>query len=114
MFYWFSALHPVLQALLATCFTWAVTALGAGLVFGFTTINRKLLDGMLGFAAGVMIAASYWSLLAPAIEMTEEMGGVASWVPALVGFLGGGAFLWTIDKLLHTCTRVLIPARPRE
>ena len=100
MFDWFSALHPVLQALLATCFTWAATALGAGFVFGFTTINRRLLDGMLGFAAGVMIAASYWSLLAPAIEMTEKMGVVPPWLPALVGFLGGGAFLWVVDKLL--------------
>jgi ZIP family zinc transporter len=92
-------LNPVLQALLATCFTWFVTALGAGLVFIFRTIQRKVLDGMLGFAAGVMIAASYWSLLAPAIEMAEESGGVA-WVPATVGFLLGGAFLWGVDKVL--------------
>ncbi len=68
---WFTGLNPVLQALIATLFTWFVTALGAGLVFFFKTINRKVLDGMLGFAAGVMIAASYWSLLAPAIEMAE-------------------------------------------
>jgi zinc transporter, ZIP family len=97
---WFGTLHPILQALLATCFTWGLTALGASLVFGFKTINRRVLDGMLGFAAGVMIAASYWSLLAPAIEMSEEMGGVPSFVPALVGFLSGGAFLWLVDKLL--------------
>ena len=97
---WFATLHPVLQALLATCFTWGVTALGASLVFGFKTINRRVLDGMLGFAAGVMIAASYWSLLAPAIEMSEAMGGVPSFVPALVGFLSGGAFLWGVDKVL--------------
>ena len=61
---WFKALTPIVQALLATCFTWFVTAAGAGLVFFFKTINRKVLDGMLGFAAGVMIAASFWSLLA--------------------------------------------------
>jgi ZIP family zinc transporter len=97
---WFATLHPVLQALLATCFTWGVTALGASLVFGFKTINRRVLDGMLGFAAGVMIAASYWSLLAPAIAMSEAMGGVPSFVPALVGFLSGGAFLWLVDKVL--------------
>ena len=92
-------LNPILLALLATLFTWAVTALGAGLVFFFKTINKKMLDGMLGFAAGVMIAASYWSLLAPAIEMTEADGGIA-WIPPLLGFLGGGAFLWIVDKIL--------------
>lgn len=96
---WFSNLDPIFQALLATCFTWGLTALGASAVFFFKTINRKVLDGMLGFAAGVMIAASYWSLLAPAIEMTEEAGGIP-WVPATVGFLLGGAFLWGVDKIL--------------
>ncbi|MFQ6615351.1 MAG: ZIP family metal transporter, partial [Fidelibacterota bacterium] len=65
-------LHPVLQALVATVFTWGLTALGAATVFGFKELNRKVLDGMLGFAAGVMIAASYWSLLAPSIELASE------------------------------------------
>ena len=96
---WFTGLNPVLQALVATLFTWAVTALGAAFVFFFKTINRKVLDGMLGFAAGVMIAASYWSLLAPAIEMAED-GNLPAWVPATVGFLLGGVFLWIIDKIL--------------
>jgi ZIP family zinc transporter len=96
---WFVELHPVIQALLATLFTWGVTALGAGLVFFFKAINRKVLDAMLGFAAGVMIAASFWSLLAPAIEMSEEMG-VPSWLPAVVGFLLGGVFLRGIDMVL--------------
>lgn len=96
---WFAALHPILQALLATLFTWGVTALGASLVFFFRGINRKVLDGMLGFAAGVMIAASYWSLLAPAIEMAEA-GPLPAWVPATIGFLAGGAFLWLADQLL--------------
>jgi zinc transporter, ZIP family len=96
---WLSTLNPIVQAALATCFTWFVTALGAAAVFFFKSINRKVLDGMLGFAAGVMIAASYWSLLAPAIEMTEEAGGIP-WVPATVGFLLGGAFLWAVDKIL--------------
>ena len=96
---WFAGLHPVLQALLATLFTWSVTALGAALVFFFKTINRKVLDAMLGFAAGVMIAASFWSLLAPAIEMSESMG-VIPWVPAVVGFLLGGIFLRSIDLVL--------------
>ena len=99
MLNWFSGLNPVVQALVATLFTWFLTALGAGLVFFFKHINRKVLDGMLGFAAGVMIAASYWSLLAPAIEMAEE-GGLPAWVPATVGFLMGGFFLWIIDKIL--------------
>jgi ZIP family zinc transporter len=96
---WFSALNPVLQALAATLFTWLVTMLGAGLVFFFKTINRKVLDAMLGFAAGVMIAASYWSLLAPAIEMSRA-APIPAWVPATTGFLIGGLFLWTIDKIL--------------
>jgi ZIP family zinc transporter len=96
---WFVGLDPIWQALLATLFTWFLTALGAAMVFFFRTINRKMLDAMLGFAAGVMIAASYWSLLAPAIEMTEEAGGIA-WIPATVGFLTGGFFLWIVDKLL--------------
>jgi ZIP family zinc transporter len=96
---WFAGLSPIVQALLATCFTWFLTALGAALVFFFKTINRQVLDGMLGFAAGVMIAASFWSLLAPAIAMSEE-SGVTAWVPATVGFLLGGAFLWCADRLL--------------
>jgi ZIP family zinc transporter len=96
---WFAGQHPVLQALLATCFTWFMTALGAALVFPVKELQRKTLDGMLGFAAGVMIAASYWSLLAPAIEMSEKLN-VPSWVPALVGFLGGAFFLRLIDKIL--------------
>ncbi len=97
---WFSGLQPVLQALVATIFTWLMTAAGAALVFFFRKINRNLLNGMLGFAAGVMIAASYWSLLAPAIEMAEAEGTVAAWIPAAVGFLAGGAFLWGIDQIL--------------
>ena len=96
---WFQTLSPVEQAFLATLFTWFVTALGAGLVFFFKTISRKAMDAMLGCAAGVMIAASYWSLLAPAITMVEEQGGIA-WLPPLIGFLSGGAFLFSVDKIL--------------
>ena len=95
----FQSFHPALQALCATLFTWLVTALGAALVFFFKSIHRRILDGMLGFAAGVMIAASFWSLLAPAIEMAEQLGMVP-WVPAVAGFLAGGMFLWFVDKLL--------------
>ncbi len=99
MIQWLQTFSPVQQALLATGFTWFVTALGAGLVFFFKTINRKVMDGMLGCAAGVMIAASYWSLLAPAIAMVEDRGGIV-WLPPLIGFLSGGAFLWVVDKIL--------------
>ena len=91
--------NALLYALTATTFTWGVTALGASGVFFFKKVNQTLLDGMLGFAAGVMIAASFWSLLAPSIKMASELGMV-SWLPAAVGFLLGGGFLWLIDKLL--------------
>jgi len=96
---WFSAQIPIVQALFGTLFTWLVTALGAGLVFFFKRLNQKALDTMLGFAAGVMIAASFWSLLAPAIEMADAEGRI-SWIPALVGFLLGGVFLRLIDRIL--------------
>jgi ZIP family zinc transporter len=96
---WLENLNPIVQALLATCFTWGVTALGASMVFFFKQVDRRLLDGMLGFAAGVMVAASYWSLLAPAIEMAEESSAPA-WAPATIGFLLGGAFLWVVDAIL--------------
>ncbi len=95
----FADLNPVTQALLATIFTWLMTAAGASFVLFFKNINKKFLDTMLGFAAGVMIAASYWSLLAPAIEMAEE-GPLPSWVPAAAGFIAGGLFLGIIDKIL--------------
>jgi len=98
---WFTNLGPVYQALAATIFTWMMTALGAGLVFFFKAINKKLFNGMLGFAAGVMIAASYWSLLAPSIELAENSNSdTPSWFPALIGFLAGGTFLLAVDKIL--------------
>ena len=96
---WFSALNPIQQAFAATTFTWFVTALGAAMVFFFKEINRNILDGMLGFAAGVMIAASFWSLLAPAIEMAEA-DGTPPWIPAVIGFMLGGGCLWVIDQIL--------------
>lgn len=96
---WFSGLHPVTQALIATLFTWGLTALGAALVFFFTTINQKVLDGMLGFAAGVMMAASCWSLLIPAIDMAQETSRFY-WFPATCGFILGAWSLWLIDKIL--------------
>lgn len=98
-----SGLSPIMQALVATLFTWFVTALGAATVFLAKGVNQKLLDAMLGFAAGVMIAASFWSLLAPAIDMAEvdaENGGFPAWVPAAIGFMLGAVFLFATDKVL--------------
>lgn len=96
---WFVSLHPVVQALLAGLFTWGVTAMGAAAVFWTRQINRKLLDAMLGFSGGVMLAASFWSLLAPAIEIAAH-GPLPVWCPPLIGFLAGGAVLWALDRLL--------------
>ena len=95
----FAGLSPIVQALLATLFTWGLTALGAALVFGTKNVPRKLLDAMLGFAAGVMIAASFWSLLAPSIELSTE-GSLPMWVPPLIGFMAGGIFLRLVDRVL--------------
>ena len=93
------SLHPVLQAFLATCFTWGMTALGAALVFLTKNFSRKVLDGLLGFAAGVMVAASFWSLLSPALEMSRNQP-YPGWLPAAVGFILGGIFLRGIDAVL--------------
>lgn len=95
----FNNLSPVFQALLATIFTWLLTGFGAATVFLTRGVNRKLLDWMLGFAAGVMIAASYWSLLAPAIKMSEG-GSLPVWIPPAVGFIMGGVVLRLVDKFL--------------
>jgi ZIP family zinc transporter len=96
---WLKGMSPILLALAATLFTWGLTALGAAMVFFFKELNKRVLNTMLGFAAGVMIAASYWSLLKPAIEMAQAGGGLP-WLPAVAGFLGGGAFLLLIDHVL--------------
>ncbi len=94
-----SQYHPVMQTLIATSFTWGMTALGAALIFFFRDIDRKMLDGMLGFAAGVMIAASFWSLLAPAIELSMDKT-IPVWIPPAAGFLLGAVFLRLIDRVL--------------
>src|SRR5690606_6775951 len=96
---YFESISPILAALYATLFTWGVTALGAAFVFFFKNMNRALLDGMLGFTGGVMIAASYWSLLAPAIEMSNGEG-VMKIVPVATGFILGAMFLFGLDKLM--------------
>lgn len=96
---YFETIDPVWAALYATLFTWLVTAMGAAFVFFFRNMNKSLLDGMLGFTGGVMVAASIWSLLIPAINMSEGEGFVKV-LPAVVGFLVGAAFLYGIDKVL--------------
>lgn len=102
-------LPPLTQALLATLFTWLLTAAGAALVFGTREVNQKLLDAMLGFAAGVMIAASFWSLLAPGIEMAGQMA-MNPWRTAALGFMAGGIFMRLIDLYLPH----LHPGMPME
>ena len=97
--------NPIIQALYAGLFTWILTACGAGLVFFFKSTNRKLLDASLGFTGGVMIAASFWSLLSPAIEYVElqnELGlsSTPGWLPPAIGFFAGALFLYFIDKLI--------------
>lgn len=96
---WYLALSPIVQALLGGLFTWGVTALGASLVFMTKEVNIKVLDAMMGFAGGVMIAASFWSLLVPSIDMAEHQGLIA-WLPAVIGFLAGGGFLRLCDAYL--------------
>ncbi|MDR2530277.1 MAG: ZIP family metal transporter [Oscillospiraceae bacterium] len=102
---WFTALHPILQGLIATSFTYLITGLGAAVVFCFKSMNRKTLDLMMGFAAGVMIAASFWSLLAPAIELSAELGGI-SWLTASLGFVLGGSFVIGTDIALTGLTAI--------
>lgn len=99
MLEYFENLNPVTQAFIATLFTWAATALGAAVVIFTKRVSQKLLDTMLGFAAGVMIAASFWSLLAPAIQMSEG-GDLPSWFPPAIGFIAGGFFLRLVDRIL--------------
>lgn len=102
---YFAAMHPIKAAFLAGLFTWCMTAVGAGLVFFFKSSNRKVLDASLGFTGGVMIAASFWSLLSPAIayvEMQNEFGinNMPSWFAPAVGFLAGALTLFGLDKII--------------
>ncbi len=101
---WFSSLPPYFQALGATLFTWAVTALGAALVFVFREVKRTVMDAMLGFAAGVMIAASFWSLLSPSIQLANAVG-LNPWLTPLVGFLLGGSLLFVGDRVFSRVQR---------
>lgn len=100
----FINLNPIIQALLATIFTWGITAIGASLVFFFKNINKTFMDAMLGFAAGVMIAASFWSLLLPSIEMANNLNMV-SWLVAFLGIMCGGFLLFIGDKVFDYCDK---------
>ncbi len=105
LYKWFVAQTAVMQALYAGLFTWGLTALGAALVFLFNSSNRKVLDTALGFTGGVMIAASFWSLLSPSIayvEMQNEMGlsSMPVWLPPAIGFFLGALFLYILDKII--------------
>ena len=95
---WFIELDHYIQAFLATIFTWFITALGACIVFFFKKVNKNIMDAMLGFAAGVMVAASFWSLLSPAIDMANSLN-MCAWVVILIGFIGGGLLLFLGDKI---------------
>ena len=95
----FESTPPILGALYATLFTWGLTAFGASFVFLFKTMNRSVLDGMLGFTGGVMVAASFWSLLAPGIDMSPGTGFIKV-IPAAVGFTFGALFIFGLDKVL--------------
>ncbi len=96
----FFQIGPIWSALLATTFTWLLTALGASLVFFFKDMDRSVLDPMLGFTGGVMVAASFWSLLNPAIEISEKLYPGLSWMPAAVGFLLGALFIFMLDRVM--------------
>lgn len=96
---WFEDLNPIFQALIAGIFTWGVTALGALVVCFFKEVNKKILDTILGFSAGVMIAAAFWSLLSPSIDLSIELGYIA-WVLPAIGFIIGGFFVLISDKFL--------------
>ena len=103
--FWFINQNPIIQALFAGLFTWFITAIGSGLVFFFNSSHRKALDISLGFTGGVMIAASFWSLLAPSIEyveMQKELGltNMPSWLAPTIGFFLGALFLFGLDKII--------------
>ena len=99
-------LDYVTQALIATIFTWSITAIGAALVYFFKTINKNIMDGMLGFAAGVMIAASFFSLIAPAIDMANSLN-LIPWLITFLGFFSGGVLLFIGDKIYDKKTSKL-------
>ena len=98
------SLNPIFQALLATLFTYSITALGASIVFFFKKVNKTFMDGTLGFAAGIMIAASFFSLLLPAINMCEQLN-IKEWIVLLCGFIGGGLLIFVGDKVYNSFSK---------
>lgn len=94
----FSELSPIIQALIATLFTWSITTLGASIVFFFKEVRKGIMDALLGFSAGVMISASFWSLLSPSIEMASNLK-MTPWLVAFIGFMSGGLLLFISDKV---------------
>lgn len=106
-----SNINPIILALLATLFTFSITALGAALVYFFKKVNKTVMDAMLGFAAGVMIAASFWSLLSPAIEMANTLN-MTSWLITTIGFLSGGILLFIGDKIFNILDKKLTKKEP--
>lgn len=100
MINYFNGLSPILQAFIATLFTYSVTGCGAAIVFFFKKVNKNVMDAMLGFAAGVMIAASFWSLLSPSIEMAKSLNMIA-WLVSFIGFFAGGLLLYIGDKIFN-------------
>lgn len=104
MIIFFKSLSPIYQALIASLFTWSITILGASIVFFFKKVNKTIMDSLLGFSAGVMIAASFWSLLDPAINMAQELKFI-SWLIVFIGFFSGGLLLFIGDKLFSTISK---------
>lgn len=104
MINWYINLAYPVQALIATIFTWAITSLGAAIVFLFKKINKTTMDAMLGLSAGVMLAATFWSLLSPALEMAENLN-LTPWIIVSVGVLLGGLLLFTGDKIFDKLTK---------
>ena len=103
--YWFENLSPVIQAMIATTFTWGITALGALVVYFFKEVNKKVLNTILGFSAGVMLAASFWSLIEPAIDLSEKLGYIA-WLPPAIGFIVVILSDRFLDKVLKNKKRI--------
>ena len=104
----------VIMALIATLGTWLVTALGASSVMLFTTPNQKILNFMLGFASGVMIAASFWSLLQPAVERAEKISGIPAYLVATSGFLLGALFIYLSDKVISFARKEMYKAKEKD
>ena len=117
MFHFFSSIeNPILQAFIATLFTWMMTALGASLVFLFKKTNKKTFDSILGFTGGVMIAASFCSLLIPSLSHSEtQVASIfPSWFPPTVGLMSGALFLMLMDRLVPDYKRICLDSTQKK